>query len=87
MTKYNIFLKKHKEAKTEIEQKALLKDYLFSLSPKELIQWYMETPDIIEKNLTKLIVLEGEDGRKEAQEYLASAIDDLETQIKARKAA
>ena len=39
MTKYNIFLKKHKEAKTEIEQKALLKDYLFSLSPLNQFLW------------------------------------------------
>ncbi len=79
MTKYDIFLEKHKAAKTIAEQKSLLKDYLLSLSPEALIQWYMETPDIIEKNIHQLIILEGEKGQQEAQEYLASTIEVLES--------
>ena len=52
---------------------------LFSLSTEELIQWYVETPDIIEKNLKQLIALEGKKGQQEAQEYLTSAIEVLES--------
>ncbi len=87
MTKYDIFLKKHKEATTETEQKAFLNDYLLSLSSEELIQWYMETPDIIEQNLNELIALEGESGRKEAREYLSSVINILEKNKSCVKAA
>ncbi len=87
MTKYDIFAKKHKSAKTIAEQKSLLKDYLLGLSSEELIQWYMETPDVIEKNLHELIALEGEKGRQEAQEYLSSVIGTLESQKNHAKAA
>jgi hypothetical protein len=87
MTKYDIFVKKHKAAKTVAEQKSLLKDYLLGLSSEELIQWYMETPDIIEKNLKQLIALEGEKGRQEASEYLATTISTLESQKTFVKAA
>ena len=87
MTKYDFFLKKHKEAKTEIEQKALLQEFLFSLSPYEMMKWYMETPDIIEKNLNELIHLEGENGQQEAREFLASAIDVLKNEGKSAKVA
>jgi hypothetical protein len=74
MTKYEIFKKKHKAAQTVVEQKSLLKAYLLSLPADELMQFYMETPDIIEKNIKELIALEGEKGRKEAKEYLTSTI-------------
>lgn len=87
MTKYDIFLKKHKQAKTETEEKALLNDYLLSLSSEELIQWYMETPDIIEQNLNELIVLKGEEGRQAAIAYLTSAIEVLEKDKKRVKVA
>ena len=87
MTKYDILLKKHIAAKTVTEQKALVKEYLLSLSPDELIQWYMETPDIIEKNINELIALEGEKGRQEARAYLASAIETLEKERKPLKVA
>ncbi len=87
MTKYEIFVSQHKAAKTVAEQKSLLKDYLLGLSSEELIQWYMETPDIIEKNLKQLIALEGEKGREEASDYLASTIDILKSQKNFVKAA
>ncbi len=87
MTKYDIFVKKHKSAQTIAEQKSLLKDYLLGLSSEELIQWYMETPDVIEKNLKELIALEGEKGRQEAQEYLSSVIGTLESPKKHSKVA
>ena len=74
MTKYDIFKEKHKAAKTVAEQKSLLKAYLLGLPYDELMQFYMETPDIIEKNIKELIALEGEKGRKEAQEYVSSTI-------------
>jgi hypothetical protein len=74
MTKYDIFKKKHKTAKTVAEQKSLLKAYLLGLPYDELMQFYMETPDIVEKNIKELIALEGEKGRKEAQEYVSSTI-------------
>ncbi len=74
MTKYDIFKEKHKAAKTVKEQKSLLKAYLLGLPYDELMQFYMETPDIIEKNIKELIALEGEKGRKEAQEYVSSTI-------------
>ena len=51
MTKYDIFKEKHKAAKTVTEQKSLLKAYLLGLPYDELMQFYMETPDIIEKNI------------------------------------
>ena len=78
MTKYDIFKKKHKAAKTVAEQKSLLKAYLLGLPYDELMQFYMETPDIIEKNIKELIALEGEKGRKEAQEYVSSTITVLQ---------
>ena len=74
MTKYDIFKQKHKAAKTVAEQKSLLKAYLLGLPYDELMQFYMETPDIIENNIKELIALEGEKGRKEAQEYVSSTI-------------
>ena len=79
MTKYDIFKKKHKAAKTVAEQKSLLKAYLLGLPYDELMQFYMETPDIIEKNIKELIALEGEKGRKEAQEYVSSTITVLQS--------
>jgi hypothetical protein len=79
MTKYDIFKEKHKAAKTVTEQKALLKAYLLGLPYDELMQFYMETPDIIEKNIKELIALEGEKGRKEAQEYVSSTIAVLQS--------
>lgn len=72
MTKYDIFKEKHKAAATVTEQKALLKTYLLGLPADELMQFFMETPDVIEKNLKELVALEGEKGQKEAKEYLAS---------------
>jgi hypothetical protein len=79
MTKYDIFKEKHKAAKTVKEQKSLLKAYLLGLPYDELMQFYMETPDIIEKNIKELIALEGEKGRKEAQEYVSSIIAVLQS--------
>jgi hypothetical protein len=79
MTKYDIFKEKHKVAKTVKEQKSLLKAYLLGLPYDELMQFYMETPDIIEKNIKELIALEGEKGRKEAQEYVSSTIAVLQS--------
>ena len=78
MTKYDIFKQKHKAAKTVAEQKSLLKAYLLGLPYDELMQFYMETPDIIENNIKELIALEGEKGRKEAQEYVSSTITVLQ---------
>jgi hypothetical protein len=66
MTKYDIFKKKHKAAKTEAEQKALLKAYLLGLSSDELMQFAMDTPDVIGKILRQPIALESERGRQEA---------------------
>lgn len=87
MTKYEAFRIKHKAMQTETEQKALLSAYLHGLSAEELIQWYMETPNIIEENLNELIELEGNCGQQEAQEYLASVIEVLEKNKKFVKAA
>jgi hypothetical protein len=66
MTKYDIFKKKHKAAKTVAEQKSLLKAYLLGLSSDELMQFAMDTPDVIGKILRQPIILEGEKGRQEA---------------------
>ena len=66
MTKYDIFKKKHKAAKTVAEQKSLLKAYLLGLSSDELMQFAMDTPDVIGKILKQPIALEGEKGRQEA---------------------
>ena len=66
MTKYDIFKKKHKAAKTEAEQKFLLKTYLLGLSADELMQFAMDTPDVIGKIVRQAAALEGEKGRQEA---------------------
>lgn len=78
MTKYAIFKKKHKAAKTVAEQKSLLKAYLLGLSSEEFMRFYMETPDVIESITKQLIALEGEKGRQEAQESVSSIIQILE---------
>jgi hypothetical protein len=82
MTKYDAFKKEHKAAQTEAEQKSLLKTYLLGLPTDELMQFYMETPDVIEKTLKELIVLESEKGLKEAKEYLGSTISLLQSTTK-----
>jgi hypothetical protein len=79
MTKYEIFKEKHRAAATVAEQKALLKTYLLGLPTDELMQFYMETPDVIEKTLKELIVLEGEKGLKEAKDFLGSTISLLQS--------
>ena len=66
MTKYDIFKETHKAAATVAEQKSVLKTYLLGLSTDELMQFAMDTPDVIGKIVRQAAALEGEKGRQEA---------------------
>jgi hypothetical protein len=55
MKKYTSFLKKHKAAVSEEEQKDLVKEFLMSLTPDEFMAWLSESNDFIESALLELI--------------------------------
>jgi hypothetical protein len=75
MKKYTSFLKKHKAAKSEEEQKALVKDFMMSLSPDEFTAWLSESNDFIETALLELI----NSGDKDNIAFSKNYIKDLET--------
>ena len=78
MRKYTAFLKKYKVATSEDAQKELLKQFMFSLSPDELVLFLTESGEFIESGLTELIQSRDNSHIEFAKNY----IDELETILK-----
>ena len=55
MNDYSLFLKKYVLTKDKEKRETLLKEFLFSLPPDELIAWLKDSNKILKDNLTQLI--------------------------------
>ena len=78
MKSYTAFKKKYKTCQSETEQLALLKDFMFSLSPDELFTWMNEGTEIIYKSLSELL----KTGNPEDLKYVKNYIHSLEKIMK-----
>jgi hypothetical protein len=76
--KYAVFKKEYKKAKDAEAQNVLLKNFMLSLSPDELIEWLMEGNKIISDYLDTLV-----DSNENDKIQLASdEIESLEALLK-----
>lgn len=86
MNKYSEFFENYKDAQTKEDKSELLKDFLFSLSPNELLTWFREGNMIIKDNLSQLI--QTNDAKN--LQFVEDCLDDMEsflTQKPVRKVA
>lgn len=86
MNKYSEFFENYKEAQTKEDKSELLKDFLFSLSPNELVAWFREGNLVIKDNLSQLI--QTNDAKN--LQFVEDCLDDMESflaQKPVRKAA
>jgi hypothetical protein len=74
MNKYAVFFENYKQAQSKDAQMTLLKDFLFSLSPDELMAWLKDSNQIIKDNLSQLI----HSGDVESLQYAKDCINEME---------
>ena len=55
MNDYSLFFEKYVLTKDKEKRETLLKEFLFSLPPDELIAWLKDSNKILKDNLTQLI--------------------------------
>ena len=75
MNEYNIFLEKYGSTNGKEKREILLKEFLFGLSPDELIAWLKDGNKVIKDNLAQLINSGDDSNVQFAKDYL----DELES--------
>ena len=75
MNKYNVFLESYSLASDKEKRETLLKEFLFSLSPDELIAWLKDGNKIIRENLSQLI----NSGESSNVQFAKDCLDELES--------
>lgn len=81
MNKYAVFFENYKQAQNKDAQIALLKDFLFSLTPDELMAWLKDSNQIIKDNLSQLI----HSGDAESLQYAKDCINEMEVFLNSKR--
>ena len=75
MNQYSIFFEKYTLTNDKEKREVLLKEFLFSLPPEELIAWLKDSNKIIKDNLSQLI----NSGDGSNIQFAKDCLDEMET--------